>query len=209
MSSPFPYSTFIQQTLILGPSRDGGQGFSGGLTINSGAATIRYPLGFFKEIRYGPADVPRRSDDDSAGGAGASPLPAVVVPPQRRGLRPLGPRVRPEQRPGQAWPAPGRAIQPVDGAVGRLRGGAQAVQVQAGSPAEGRRGAAPVQVCRPGPVARAAAGDPENRGRTRHLQRGLPLTEARAGREADRKSTRLNSSHLVISYAVFCLKKKR
>src|SRR2546426_5973008 len=29
----------------------------------------------------------------------------------------------------------------------------------------------------------------------------------RAGR--DRKSTRLNSSHLVISYAVFCLKKKK
>src|SRR3989454_10264562 len=27
--------------------------------------------------------------------------------------------------------------------------------------------------------------------------------------ETDRKSTRLNSSHLVISYAVFCLKKKR
>ena len=25
----------------------------------------------------------------------------------------------------------------------------------------------------------------------------------------DRKSTRLNSSHVVISYAVFCLKKKR
>src|SRR2546426_5641529 len=29
-----------------------------------------------------------------------------------------------------------------------------------------------------------------------------------AGR-GDRKSTRLNSSHLVISYAVFCLKKKK
>src|SRR5256885_5252771 len=29
-----------------------------------------------------------------------------------------------------------------------------------------------------------------------------------AGRALDRKSTRLNSSHLVISYAVFCLKKK-
>src|SRR5256885_11013561 len=28
-------------------------------------------------------------------------------------------------------------------------------------------------------------------------------------RYADRKSTRLNSSHLVISYAVFCLKKKK
>src|SRR5256885_2842108 len=27
-------------------------------------------------------------------------------------------------------------------------------------------------------------------------------------RRGDRKSTRLNSSHLVISYAVFCLKKK-
>src|SRR5256885_7228148 len=28
------------------------------------------------------------------------------------------------------------------------------------------------------------------------------------GKEGDRKSTRLNSSHLAISYAVFCLKKK-
>src|SRR2546426_8413437 len=28
------------------------------------------------------------------------------------------------------------------------------------------------------------------------------------GSQRDRKSTRLNSSHLVISYAVFCLKKK-
>src|SRR5688500_19190915 len=28
-------------------------------------------------------------------------------------------------------------------------------------------------------------------------------------RSSDRKSTRLNSSHLVISYAVFCLKKKK
>src|SRR5256885_8678177 len=28
-------------------------------------------------------------------------------------------------------------------------------------------------------------------------------------RSVDRKSTRLNSSHLVISYAVFCLKKKK
>src|SRR5256885_5740628 len=29
------------------------------------------------------------------------------------------------------------------------------------------------------------------------------------GEHLDRKSTRLNSSHLVISYAVFCLKKKK
>src|SRR3712207_8768534 len=33
-------------------------------------------------------------------------------------------------------------------------------------------------------------------------------TVAEAGRPGDRKSTRLNSSHANISYAVFCLKKK-
>src|SRR5256885_6202638 len=33
--------------------------------------------------------------------------------------------------------------------------------------------------------------------------------DRRRGRQGDRKSTRLNSSHLVISYAVFCLKKKK
>src|SRR5947207_11160620 len=32
---------------------------------------------------------------------------------------------------------------------------------------------------------------------------------SRGGERADRKSTRLNSSHTVISYAVFCLKKKK
>src|SRR2546426_6561448 len=36
---------------------------------------------------------------------------------------------------------------------------------------------------------------------------GLHDVVADAGQ--DRKSTRLNSSHLVISYAVFCLKKKK
>src|SRR5438045_7399032 len=36
----------------------------------------------------------------------------------------------------------------------------------------------------------------------------VPLVE-RAVDAVDRKSTRLNSSHLGISYAVFCLKKKR
>src|SRR6478735_7795883 len=47
---------------------------------------------------------------------------------------------------------------------------------------------------------RAAPGPDRARGR-------LPRRSGkRAGR--DRKSTRLNSSHLVISYAVFCLKKK-
>src|SRR3712207_7882692 len=35
------------------------------------------------------------------------------------------------------------------------------------------------------------------------------ITEASASRCGDRKSTRLNSSHANISYAVFCLKKKK
>src|SRR5256885_5252876 len=38
---------------------------------------------------------------------------------------------------------------------------------------------------------------------------GAVLKWAAAHNRLDRKSTRLNSSHLVISYAVFCLKKKK
>src|SRR5438045_5438153 len=44
--------------------------------------------------------------------------------------------------------------------------------------------------------------------------KGVEMNERQSGalgkasREGDRKSTRLNSSHLGISYAVFCLKKK-
>src|SRR5256885_3955013 len=37
----------------------------------------------------------------------------------------------------------------------------------------------------------------------------LPRQAVEGGKCGDRKSTRLNSSHLVISYAVFCLKKKK
>src|SRR2546426_9565298 len=50
----------------------------------------------------------------------------------------------------------------------------------------------------------------------RHVQRRFVVCdaierchEARHRIRLDRKSTRLNSSHLVISYAVFCLKKKK
>src|SRR2546426_1674684 len=38
-----------------------------------------------------------------------------------------------------------------------------------------------------------------------HRDKGVPEPMT----HEDRKSTRLNSSHLVISYAVFCLKKKK
>src|SRR3712207_8941629 len=43
--------------------------------------------------------------------------------------------------------------------------------------------------------------------RLARLERGA-ADRGRAGGGADRKSTRLNSSHANISYAVFCLKKK-
>src|SRR5262245_63067885 len=41
------------------------------------------------------------------------------------------------------------------------------------------------------------------------FQLGFHVCRAPAARHRDRKSTRLNSSHLGISYAVFCLKKKK
>src|SRR5258708_9346107 len=37
---------------------------------------------------------------------------------------------------------------------------------------------------------------------------GIEVQRAARQLDADRKSTRLNSSHQIISYAVFCLKKK-
>src|SRR5437870_10114762 len=43
----------------------------------------------------------------------------------------------------------------------------------------------------------------------RSVQLGHPLGRQHLVGGADRKSTRLNSSHVAISYAVFCLKKKK
>src|SRR3712207_7002207 len=45
--------------------------------------------------------------------------------------------------------------------------------------------------------------------RRRGIRRVLPLDGLRTPLRRDRKSTRLNSSHANISYAVFCLKKKK
>src|SRR5699024_12070492 len=47
--------------------------------------------------------------------------------------------------------------------------------------------------------------------RTRRYQSGpsFSKTTSHSRRPIDRKSTRLNSSHVSISYAVFCLKKKK
>src|SRR5690242_21219287 len=40
-------------------------------------------------------------------------------------------------------------------------------------------------------------------------QSGIKVPKIGIDEELDRKSTRLNSSHMSISYAVFCLKKKK
>src|SRR5438045_6573974 len=47
------------------------------------------------------------------------------------------------------------------------------------------------------------------RGLIRPAQPEVPPRSTAADGAQDRKSTRLNSSHLGISYAVFCLKKKK
>src|SRR2546426_9308275 len=63
------------------------------------------------------------------------------------------------------------------------------------------------------PVVRALVRAPGSRRRIegaalQHVG-AVVIVGRRLPRIGDRKSTRLNSSHLVISYAVFCLKKKK
>src|SRR5699024_12071674 len=56
------------------------------------------------------------------------------------------------------------------------------------------------------PICGARVRHPCAPARRRGVAAGLP---GRRARRRDRKSTRLNSSHVSISYAVFCLKKKK
>src|SRR5438270_10589512 len=53
------------------------------------------------------------------------------------------------------------------------------------------------------------AGWRDSRGQYHKSKRGVPPPGRACQLVGDRKSTRLNSSHSQISYAVFCLKKKR
>src|SRR5947207_9223593 len=69
--------------------------------------------------------------------------------------------------------------------------------------AEGR-----VAAITPAGAAHAVSSPSVRRGFSRAGAERLWRSEARAGYRIDRKSTRLNSSHTVISYAVFSLKKK-
>src|SRR5215510_5958876 len=83
-------------------------------------------------------------------------------------------------------------------------------------PARGARTGAGPRLCDHG----SAAGAHRRPGRPAHRHDLPGVAPAGAGRlgagslvsgwrAADRKSTRLNSSHVAISYAVFCLKKKK
>src|SRR5256885_4043052 len=83
----------------------------------------------------------------------------------------------------------------------RSRGTAEDVEPE-GVPRRPDRAIEPVAIVRDAVVAL------HRRHVRRDPGRGFGLNAVRHGGE-DRKSTRLNSSHLVISYAVFCLKKKK
>src|SRR5260221_8831106 len=62
---------------------------------------------------------------------------------------------------------------------------------------------------RGGPLPAEDGGRRARRARRDEGADGGGAAGAAATHERDRKSTRLNSSHTVISYAVFCLKKKK
>src|SRR5262245_63326368 len=69
----------------------------------------------------------------------------------------------------------------------------------------------PIRPCGPPIlVKRHERGAPHRLGARSRLRRSTgPVRFGAGSGERDRKSTRLNSSHLGISYAVFCLKKKK
>src|SRR5207249_10167776 len=77
-------------------------------------------------------------------------------------------------------------------------------------PEEGAAAGEEVRPERPGTRGRAARG---GSARLREAENEVARRAARQARgrraQGDRKSTRLNSSHVSISYAVFCLKKKK
>src|SRR2546422_5643463 len=67
----------------------------------------------------------------------------------------------------------------------------------------------PAEPIRQAVVRQRAEDAAEHAARDRHPEAHLSLRREVAGGRQDRKSTRLNSSHGYISYAVFCLKKKK
>src|SRR3989454_7520424 len=127
---------------------------------------------------------------DRAGRAPVLHAPRARAPPRRarrHGRRPAGERRDPRHR--------AHALLRGTGA-GRPRTGHLLLPPEARARARGAVVPGPLR-----PLARAPPRPPE-RDDPRGRARGIASVR-------DRKSTRLNSSHLVISYAVFCLKKKK
>src|SRR5215475_1630414 len=166
---------------------------------------------------------PRRASRTGGPAAGYLSGAAGVDHPVRRNARPFGPNCpvdQPVQLAGgvrvgvdgkQAAGFGGQLEQPVR-RVGALWAAVD-LDGHARLPAglEDRRG---VEL-RLGPPAPALAVGPDQppgavpeHGHVRIADRGHHAPGHRPGRQ-DRKSTRLNSSHVKISYAVFCLKKKK
>src|SRR5205814_9045707 len=82
-----------------------------------------------------------------------------------------------------------------------------ALPISPGPPQPARAGRSAARKRRRSPRSTRRAADVPPMARAVRLQLRLPAKPSRSAR--DRKSTRLNSSHLGISYAVFCLKKKK
>src|SRR2546426_5947958 len=155
----------------------------------------RCPRGLCPDLRAGPPNRPARLPPVRASYGGRRALP-------RRGRfrrRPTGRTPRDVLRAAVTPIGPGRLrdLSPPPDAAGEDRG-ARGIGAYG---FEWRRRAVPVaprSALGPNGLPVVAAVDHSDPGRT-----GVPLERL------DRKSTRLNSSHLVISYAVFCLKKKK
>src|SRR5207249_5540436 len=155
--------------------------------------------------------------------------------PRSRDRGDAGTRTRPAaRRPHGAWLPRGTDCVPHrresdSGGGARPAGGARGAGAErvAAAPAPvaplhpgGRRGGAadrraahlphPPHACHAPRGARGESAGGRRAGLRRAGHRGGPgLDSSRGGSHADRKSTRLNSSHVSISYAVFCLKKKK
>src|SRR5699024_4863998 len=97
----------------------------------------------------------------------------------------------------------GRDRAEVNVIVLHLGNGASASAVRGGRAVETSMGMTPLE----GLVMGTRGGDIDP-GVLMHLERSAGMDVAERSRCIDRKSTRLNSSHVSISYAVFCLKKK-
>src|SRR6266566_2924727 len=144
-------------------------------------------------LRHGPAG--RAPGGDAVGVRAPVPADRCAMPTDRRvGLRGLGPAL------GVVLPrlaaAVGRHVEQAEGPVDRL-------VAPAGRGVGEEHAVAVAQETDDVPHFSA-----DRRLHVAHRVPGLGVThELDVG--GDRKSTRLNSSHLVISYAVFCLKKKK